>query len=193
MTELTRNDLDNHDWAARASEALAQAKRLPPGSMRSEAIRKAGQLRFAADMKYFLSPKSQRRDESDWLTAIQSIGRVSNPESRIAALCRPQADLRSALQNRGPWRETARRSAFCQIPSKGPQAEPTSTDHRVASHTLEKLRLVGRPHVGRLMAESYSPSRDPLIAGQHPHCPNCDARMRLARVAQAIRLRRPHI
>ena len=55
MTELTRNDLDNHDWAARASEALAQAKRLPPGSMRSEAIRKAGQLRFAADMKYFLS------------------------------------------------------------------------------------------------------------------------------------------
>jgi hypothetical protein len=58
VTELTRNDLDNHDWAARASEALAKAKKLPPGSMRSEAIRKAGQLRFAADMKYFLGRKS---------------------------------------------------------------------------------------------------------------------------------------
>jgi len=58
-TELTRNDLDNHDWAARASEALAQAKRLPPGSMRSEAIRKAGQLRLAADMKEWLMPKER--------------------------------------------------------------------------------------------------------------------------------------
>jgi hypothetical protein len=40
MTELPRNDLDNHDWAARAAEALAQAKTLPPGSIRSEAVRK---------------------------------------------------------------------------------------------------------------------------------------------------------
>jgi hypothetical protein len=57
MTELTRNDLDIHDWAARASEALTQAKKLPPGSLRSQAIRKAGQLRVAADMKNFLMPK----------------------------------------------------------------------------------------------------------------------------------------
>jgi hypothetical protein len=57
MTEFTRNDLDSHDWAARASEALAQAKKLPPGSMRSEAIRKAGQLRVAADMKDLLTSK----------------------------------------------------------------------------------------------------------------------------------------
>jgi hypothetical protein len=57
MTELTRNGLDSHDWAARAAEALAQAKRLPPGSMRSEATRKAGQLRFAADMKEWLKAK----------------------------------------------------------------------------------------------------------------------------------------
>jgi hypothetical protein len=34
------------------------------------------------------------------------------------------------------------------------------------------------------MAESYSSSRDPLLAGQQPHCPKCDARMRLARVAR---------
>ena len=66
MTEMTRNDPDSHDWAARASKALAQAKRLPPGLKRSEAIRKAGQLRNAADMKNLLMPKGpQRRAEND--------------------------------------------------------------------------------------------------------------------------------
>jgi hypothetical protein len=57
MTKFARNDLGSHDWITRASEALAQAKTLPPGPMRSEAIRKAGQLRFAADMKKWLMPK----------------------------------------------------------------------------------------------------------------------------------------
>jgi hypothetical protein len=57
MTELMRNDLDSHDWAARAAEALARAKKLPPGLKRSEAIRKAGQLRIAADMKSWLTAK----------------------------------------------------------------------------------------------------------------------------------------
>jgi hypothetical protein len=59
MTELTRNDLDRHDWAARAAQALAQAKKLPPGSKRSEAIRKAEQLRYAAEMKEWLMPKER--------------------------------------------------------------------------------------------------------------------------------------
>jgi hypothetical protein len=58
MTELPRNDLDSHDWAAQASEALAQARKLPAGSMRSEAIRKAEQLGFAADMRKWLIPKT---------------------------------------------------------------------------------------------------------------------------------------
>jgi hypothetical protein len=57
MTELTRNDIDSHDWAARASEALPQANKLPPGLQRSEAIRKAAQLRIAADMKNWLTAK----------------------------------------------------------------------------------------------------------------------------------------
>jgi hypothetical protein len=57
MPEVTRNDPDNHDWAAQASAALAQAKKLPPGLKRSEAIRKAGQLRVAADMKKWLMSK----------------------------------------------------------------------------------------------------------------------------------------
>jgi hypothetical protein len=42
----TRDNIDSHDWDARASEALANAKKLPPGSKRTEAIRKAGQLRI---------------------------------------------------------------------------------------------------------------------------------------------------
>ena len=57
MTELPRKDPDRRDWAARASEALAQARKLPAGSMRSEAIRKAEQLGFAADMRKWLIPK----------------------------------------------------------------------------------------------------------------------------------------
>jgi hypothetical protein len=53
----TRNNIDSHDWDARASEALANAKKLPPGSKRTEAFRKAGQLRIAADMKSWLMVK----------------------------------------------------------------------------------------------------------------------------------------
>jgi hypothetical protein len=53
----TYGNIDRHDWDARASEALESAKKLPPGSKRIEAIRKAGQLRIAADMKDFLMTK----------------------------------------------------------------------------------------------------------------------------------------
>jgi hypothetical protein len=52
-----KQHLDSHDWKARASEALANAKKLPPGSKRTEAIRKAEQLQIAADMKEFLMAK----------------------------------------------------------------------------------------------------------------------------------------
>lgn len=58
MTKLPRNDLDRHDWATRASEALAQASQLPAGAMRFEAIRKAEQLGFAAEMRKWLIPKT---------------------------------------------------------------------------------------------------------------------------------------
>jgi hypothetical protein len=34
------------------------------------------------------------------------------------------------------------------------------------------------------MPETYSSSRDPLIASKRPHCPKCDVRMNLARVAR---------
>ena len=52
-----QGNVDRHDWDARASEALENAKKLPPGSKRTEAIRKAGQLRIAADMKSWLMVK----------------------------------------------------------------------------------------------------------------------------------------
>ena len=53
----TQGNIDRHDWDARASEALENAKKLPPGSKRTDAIKKAGQLRIAADMKNFLMAK----------------------------------------------------------------------------------------------------------------------------------------
>ena len=55
--KLTQGNVDRHDWDARASEALENAKKLPPGSKRIEAIKKAGQLRVAADMKSLLTAK----------------------------------------------------------------------------------------------------------------------------------------
>jgi hypothetical protein len=57
MKQVTPKGLHSRDWDARASEALQQANKLPPGSKRSEAIKKAGQLRVAADMKSLLMAK----------------------------------------------------------------------------------------------------------------------------------------
>jgi len=54
----THSDIDRHDWNARAAEELANAKKLPPGSKRTEAMRKAGQLHVAADMKNLLMVKA---------------------------------------------------------------------------------------------------------------------------------------
>jgi hypothetical protein len=41
--------LDIHDLAMLADEALSEALKLPSGPARSEALKKAGQLRVAAD------------------------------------------------------------------------------------------------------------------------------------------------
>ena len=60
MTELTRNDLDSHDWTARGIRGSDTAKKLPPGSLRSQAVRKAEQLRVAAEMKKLLMSKEPK-------------------------------------------------------------------------------------------------------------------------------------
>jgi hypothetical protein len=40
-----------HDWNARAMDALAEAQAMPKGADRNNALKKAGQLRMAADMR----------------------------------------------------------------------------------------------------------------------------------------------
>jgi hypothetical protein len=58
MKQLTNKSSQHSlNWDAKASDALERAKKLPPGSKRSEAIKKAGQLRVAADMKSLLMAK----------------------------------------------------------------------------------------------------------------------------------------
>lgn len=49
-----------HDGDARADEALAEALKLPSGPARSEALKKASQLRLAADTKGILFAKRGR-------------------------------------------------------------------------------------------------------------------------------------
>ncbi|SHL90906.1 hypothetical protein SAMN05444159_7160 [Bradyrhizobium lablabi] len=47
-----------HDWDARVKQLLAEARELPNGPERSEALKKAEQLRIAADMKrLFTKPR----------------------------------------------------------------------------------------------------------------------------------------
>jgi hypothetical protein len=64
MTELMRNDLDSHDWAARAAEALARAK----SAARIEAIRshqKGSTTSHCRRHEELVdAEKSQRRDAS---------------------------------------------------------------------------------------------------------------------------------
>jgi len=57
LNQLKHSNLDSHDWDARASDALVEAKKLPPGLDRSKAMKKASQLRVAADMKKLLTAK----------------------------------------------------------------------------------------------------------------------------------------
>jgi hypothetical protein len=43
--------IDPHDWHARAEQALEKARRMKPGPARSQALKKAGQLLVAAELK----------------------------------------------------------------------------------------------------------------------------------------------
>jgi hypothetical protein len=48
---------DRHDWLARAAEALEKARRMKPGAERNEALKKAGRLQTASDVKGYLASK----------------------------------------------------------------------------------------------------------------------------------------
>jgi hypothetical protein len=60
----TNRPARHHDWDALAREALDAALQLPHGEARSEALRKAGQLRLAAEMKQMLTTRPNRPEES---------------------------------------------------------------------------------------------------------------------------------
>lgn len=52
-----RKPADAHDWDARADLAITAAMEMPDGPERTEALRKAQQLKSAADMKKYLASK----------------------------------------------------------------------------------------------------------------------------------------
>jgi hypothetical protein len=49
--------VQSHDWDARATEMIAEARMMPLGQRRSEALGQAGRLRIAAEMNRWLSTK----------------------------------------------------------------------------------------------------------------------------------------
>lgn len=51
MPQQTRPSLDAHDLDAKAAAALDEARKMPPGHERTEAMKKAGILRNAADIQ----------------------------------------------------------------------------------------------------------------------------------------------
>jgi hypothetical protein len=51
---------DRHDWFARAAEALEKARKMKPGPERHTALKNAGQLQSAADIKGYLASKELR-------------------------------------------------------------------------------------------------------------------------------------
>jgi hypothetical protein len=54
---ITAQSAQSHDWDARATEVIAEARKMPLGQRRSDALEEAGRLRIAAEMKRWLSTK----------------------------------------------------------------------------------------------------------------------------------------
>lgn len=48
---------ERHNGQARAAEALDKARKMKPGAERNEALKKAGKLQVAADIKGYLASK----------------------------------------------------------------------------------------------------------------------------------------
>jgi hypothetical protein len=64
MPPRQRDDLGLHDSALQADEALAEALQLPNGPARSDALKKASQLRMAADRQGIRFAKRGRPSKS---------------------------------------------------------------------------------------------------------------------------------
>jgi hypothetical protein len=61
VTKLTRPTPEARDLAAEAATALEQARQMPPGPARTEAMKNAGALQNAADMQGVFFAKRGRR------------------------------------------------------------------------------------------------------------------------------------
>jgi hypothetical protein len=57
LKRIFAQSAQSHDWDARATEVLAEARKMPLGQRRSDALGEAGRLRIAAEMKRWLSTK----------------------------------------------------------------------------------------------------------------------------------------
>jgi hypothetical protein len=58
MEQKTQNDPpDSRVWDARATEVIAEARKMPLGERRSAALREGGRLRIAAEMNRWLATK----------------------------------------------------------------------------------------------------------------------------------------
>jgi hypothetical protein len=60
MDQARVSVIDKRDWDERAAEALEQARRMPKGPERSNALREASLLRVAADAMGLFFPKRGR-------------------------------------------------------------------------------------------------------------------------------------
>jgi hypothetical protein len=56
-TGIVVKSTQSHDWDARATKMIAEARKMPLGQRRSDALGEAGRLRIAAEMKRWLSTK----------------------------------------------------------------------------------------------------------------------------------------
>jgi hypothetical protein len=57
---LVRKELEpaeSRDWDARVTKTIEQAREMPLGHQRSDALKEAGRLRIAAEMSRWLSTK----------------------------------------------------------------------------------------------------------------------------------------
>jgi hypothetical protein len=57
MEQETRHPPDSRVWDERATEVIAEARKMPPGEQRRAALREAGRLRIAAEMNRWLATK----------------------------------------------------------------------------------------------------------------------------------------
>jgi hypothetical protein len=57
LKRIFAQSAQSQDWDARATEVIAEARKMPLGQQRSDALGEAGRLRIAAEMKRWLSTK----------------------------------------------------------------------------------------------------------------------------------------